>query len=145
MRSLSPSLWGASADSLISARAGAMKSPAGPVVPARWASDSEAADDSLSMAARSFRLAPRSSMVLASQIVHVTTEASARPMMTHFTTGGADMNMPHGVSSRGAAPAPMTEAGPGSVWAHRPPAGASHPAAPSGNRCHDAGPIPDTA
>ena len=55
MRSLSPSLSGASADSLISASAAAMKSPAGPVVPARWASDSETADDSLAMAARSFR------------------------------------------------------------------------------------------
>jgi hypothetical protein len=40
-------------------------------------------------------------MVFASQIVHVTSEAKANPIMTAFTTISAFTNMPHGDRLRG--------------------------------------------
>jgi len=45
--------------------------------------------------------APQSSRLLASQIVQVRTEAKTRPSITAFTMMSADMNIPHGVRSRG--------------------------------------------
>src|SRR6266481_3622106 len=47
------------------------------------------------------RRAPQSSRVLASQMVQVRTEARTRPSITALTMMSADMNMPHGVRSRG--------------------------------------------
>src|SRR4029077_9202821 len=47
------------------------------------------------------RLADRSSMVLASQTVQVTSEAKASPTITAFTTMSALRNMPHGERLRG--------------------------------------------
>src|SRR5690606_24413580 len=49
-------------------------------------------------------LAAHSSAVLATQIVQVTSEAAASPIMTAFTTISAAMNMPHGDRSCGNAP-----------------------------------------
>ncbi len=43
----------------------------------------------------------RSSMVFASQMVHVTSEANANPIMTAFTTTSAFTNMPRGDRLRG--------------------------------------------
>jgi hypothetical protein len=34
-------------------------------------------------------------------MVHVSTDARKRPIITNFTMMSADMNMPHGVKSRG--------------------------------------------
>jgi hypothetical protein len=48
-----------------------------------------------------FFVSPRSSSILATQIVHVTSEAKARPIITTFTMMSAFMNMPHGDRSRG--------------------------------------------
>ena len=56
---------------------------------------------SASSAALACRRAFRSSIVLASQTVQVTIEATTRPTMTAFTTTSAFMNMPHGDRSRG--------------------------------------------
>src|SRR5512147_1317372 len=42
-----------------------------------------------------------SSRALANQIVQVSTDAKARPIITAFTTMSAAMNMPHGERSRG--------------------------------------------
>src|SRR5262249_24209554 len=64
---------------------------------------------SAASAARRLRLALQISIVLASQIVQVTTEASARPTMTPCTTGSAVRAIPNGERSRGvdcAQPAP---------------------------------------
>ncbi len=38
---------------------------------------------------------------MASQMVQVSTDASSKPIITNFTMMSADMNMPHGVKSRG--------------------------------------------
>ena len=56
----------------------------------------------------------RSSIVLASQTVQVTTDAMTRPIMTAFTTTSAFMNMPHGERSRGRTRGCLR-------WAARPP------------------------
>ena len=48
-----------------------------------------------------FAVSRASSMVFASQIVHVTSEAKASPIITAFTTMSAFMNMPHGDRSCG--------------------------------------------
>src|SRR5438067_2474551 len=53
-------------------------------------------------------------MVLASQTVQVTSEATARPIRTAFTTASAFMNMPQGLRSRGSIALPMTGARPAS-------------------------------
>jgi hypothetical protein len=62
----------------------------------------------LPRAARTRRLAALISMLLASQTVQVTTEASASRMSTDFTTGSALRYMPQGVRSRGSVVAPIT-------------------------------------
>src|SRR5262249_36664188 len=56
---------------------------------------------SLSLAARTRRLAKKISIDLASHTVQVTTEAKARPIRTAFTTGSALRYMPQGLRSRG--------------------------------------------
>jgi hypothetical protein len=56
---------------------------------------------SASSAAFTCRRAFISSIVLASQTVHVTIEAMTKPTITTFTTASAFMNMPHGDRSRG--------------------------------------------
>jgi hypothetical protein len=53
------------------------------------------------IADRTCRRALRSSMVLASQTVQVTTDAMTSPTMTACTTTSAFINMPHGERSRG--------------------------------------------
>ena len=50
---------------------------------------------------RARRRAAASSTPLANQIVHVTSEANASPIITAFTMMSACMNIPHGDRSRG--------------------------------------------
>src|SRR5262249_41850355 len=73
-------------------------------------SASEPAEAMAPSAARAARLARKSSIVLARQIVHVTTDATKSPTMTAFTTTSADTNIPHGERSRGSDAAPTTGA-----------------------------------
>src|SRR5262245_10444833 len=56
------------------------------------------------------RRASISSIALANQTVHVSTEAKASPTMTALTTMSAAMNIPHGERSRGSLRAISDEA-----------------------------------
>ena len=61
-------------------------------------------------ALRARRLRRRSSIVLASHTVQVTTEAKTSAISTAFTSGSADRYMPHGDRSRGSSAAAATGA-----------------------------------
>ncbi|CCV04571.1 exported hypothetical protein [Mesorhizobium metallidurans STM 2683] len=78
------------------------RAPGPPVWPsARLAWFSVAALPIALAARRALSLPPRISSDLASQIVQVTREAKASPIITPFTTMSAAMNMPHGDRSCG--------------------------------------------
>ena len=57
-------------------------------------------------AIRNLRLAKNNSMLLASQTVHVTSDAKAKPSITVCTTMSAEANIDHGERSRGRWPTP---------------------------------------
>jgi hypothetical protein len=56
----------------------------------------------LARAARSLRWPRDSSIILAMKMVHVTSEAKARPIITALTRMSADRNIDHGDNSRSA-------------------------------------------
>ena len=70
---------------------------------------SERADE-IALNAAALRRDASSSIVLASQTVHVTTDANARPTITACTTMSADRNMPHGERSCGSMALAVTAA-----------------------------------
>src|SRR5229473_7322562 len=129
MRSLRPSRSMASAETRISAIAAATRSPAGAGRSAAFAADNVSTPASAARALRARRLARAISIVFASQTVQVMTDATARPIMTAFTTQSADTNMPQGERSRGSAAAPTTgPLGVSDVCAKAAPASGSHAA-----------------
>jgi hypothetical protein len=109
-RSLMPSRWITSDDSCSSLAAAARNDATMPRrAPTRSVADSsERSAPMAASAERTLRLANRSSMLLASQTVQVTTEAKARPTITAFTTMSAEVNIDHGDRSRGRCTAPIT-------------------------------------
>src|ERR1700744_6135393 len=66
---------------------------------ANWASASDLESEILLRAARSFRWTTDSSIILATKIVHVTSEANERPIITALTRISADRNIDHGDNS----------------------------------------------
>src|ERR1700744_4818430 len=73
-----------------------------PLAPsANCASASDLASLILASAARSLLWTSDSSIILATKIVHVTSDAKARPIITALTRMSADRNIDHGDNSRG--------------------------------------------
>ena len=106
MRSLMPSMSRRSGERRNSpSTAWISRATCGLAALAGWAaSASERAAASIGWARARLRRAPTSSSVLASQMVQVSTDANTRPIITALTMMSADMNMPHGVRSRGSRP-----------------------------------------
>ena len=119
-RSFMPSRSSAPEESCHSATAASMNFPATPLALASCSTPSteECTRESARKALRSRDLAAINSRLLASHTVQVTIEAMSRPIKTPCTTMSALRNMPHGVRSRGSAPAPIRGPATGSVsWA----------------------------
>src|SRR6202521_4560459 len=132
-RSFTPSLSAVSADIRSSVTAARTNS----VTRARWrscwlASASEAAFATTAPAARSRRLAMKSSSPFAKAMVQVTSEANANPIITALTIRSALRNIPHGERSGDACADISAVSGPGaaaSVFGFGAAAGAERPGA----------------